>query len=123
MIRYGGTYTSLVNGILLSILRTSYFPFSLIFSVFYGLVIDGLYQAFRVKQNRVQSSRLTASLIIGTTLVGLSSMYLSTLLGLMPMLPALYLAILVIGVLNAVVASYLTLLIWKRYLAHYDRSA
>jgi hypothetical protein len=122
MIRFGATYASLVNGILLSMLRTGFFPFSLIFSVIYGLVIDGLFQAFGVKkENCLRSSRLIASMVAGTAITGLSSMYFSTLAGLMPMVPILYLAILVVGVLNGIAAGYLTLLVWNKYLASYSR--
>jgi hypothetical protein len=54
----GGAYASLINGILLSILRTGFFPFSLIFSLFYGLLIDGFFQAFKVrKDNYVKSAK------------------------------------------------------------------
>ena len=35
----GAVYASLVTGLLLSVLRTSFFPFSLLFSLFYGLII------------------------------------------------------------------------------------
>jgi len=115
----GGAYASLINGILLSILRTGFFPFSLIFSLFYGLLIDGFFQAFKVrKDNYVKSARLVISLVLGTSITGLVSMYLTTIIRLMPMAPILYSAILVIGILNGVVAGYLTLLIWNKYLAH-----
>jgi hypothetical protein len=119
MARSGATYASLINGILLSILRTGFFPFSLIFSLFYGLMIDGLFQAFKVKKgNYVKSARLITSLALGTSITGLVSMYLTTIIRLMPMAPILYFAILVIGVLNGVVAGYLVMLVWNKYLAH-----
>ncbi|MCS7103611.1 MAG: hypothetical protein NZ992_07005, partial [Candidatus Korarchaeum sp.] len=38
--RWGATYASFVNGMLLSIVRIGFFPFSLMFSVLYGLLID-----------------------------------------------------------------------------------
>ena len=118
----GATYASLVNGILLSILRTGFFPFSLVFSLTYGLLIDSFFRAFKVrKENYVQSARLIAAVVIGTAVTGLLSMYLTTLVGLMPMAPILYFAILIVGVLNGIVASCLTLLIWNKYLAHYSR--
>lgn len=118
MARSGGTYASLINGILLSILRPAFFPFSLIFSLFYGLLIDGFFQVFRVnKDNHVKGARLIISLALGTSITGLLSMYLTTIIGLMPMAPIIYSAILAIGILNGVAAGYLTLLIWNKYVA------
>lgn len=119
MARGGGAYVSLINGILLSILRPGFFPFSLVFSLFYGLLIDGFFQAFRVrKDNHVKSARLIASLAFGTSMTGLVSMYLTMIVGLMSMVLNLYFAILAIGILNGVAAGYLTLLIWNKYLVH-----
>lgn len=41
----GAIYASFVTGLLFSIIRTSFFPFSLMFSLFYGLLIDGFQRA------------------------------------------------------------------------------
>ena len=96
----GAVYASLVNGILLSLFRTGFFPFSLFFSVIYGLLI-------------------VFSLTLATGITGVASMFLTTVMGLIPMVASMYLAVLVVGVLNGVAASYLTLLIWNRQLSRH----
>jgi hypothetical protein len=83
-------------------------------------LVDGFFHAFKVKQqDQLGKAKFIISLALATAITGLASMYTATLMGLLPMVPALYFAILVIGVLNGAVAGYLTLLIWNRYLAHH----
>lgn len=114
--RGGATLASFVNGVLLSISRTAFFPFSLIFSVAYGVFIDLLFYAFKVapQNSPVRTKRIAVALAVATGITGVVSMYLTTLIQLIPMVPALYVAILFGGVLNGVVAAYLTVLVWKR---------
>jgi hypothetical protein len=118
--RSGAVYASLVNGILLSLFRTGFFPFSLFFSVIYGLLIEGFFQGFKVTNgNEVKAKRLVFSLTLATGITGVASMFLTTAMGLIPMVASMYFAVLVVGVLNGVVASYLTLLIWNRQLSRH----
>jgi hypothetical protein len=44
-------------------------------------------------------------------------MYLTTMLSILPMIPIMYLAIIVVAILNGVVAGYLTVIIWNKYLS------
>lgn len=116
----GATHSSAINGVLLSVFRIGYFPLSLAFSIIYGLLVDGFFHVFKVKeQDHVGKAKLIISLALATTITGLASMYTTTLMGLLPMVPTLYFAILMIGILNGAVAGYLTLLIWNRYLVHH----
>ena len=112
----GATLASLVNGVLLSVSRTAFFPFSLIFSVSYGLLIDLLFHAFKVapKNSHIKTKRLVFTLALTTGITGVVSMYITTLMGLIPMLPTLYFGVLVAGVLNGIIASYLTIVVWNR---------
>ena len=120
---WGATYASVINGALLSIIRVGFFPFSLIFSIIYGLLIDGFFRLFTVKtDNYVKSVRLITSLTLSTAITGLTSIYITTLIGLMSIAPILYVIIFVIGVLNGVAAGYLTSLIWNKYLTHHVKS-
>ncbi len=114
----GAVYASLVAGLLLSGLRTGFFPFSLMFSLFYGLLIDGFFHFLRVNDgNYVNSKRLILSLTLATGITGVSSMYLTTMLNVLPMIPTMYLAIIVGAIINGVVAGYLTVIIWNKYLS------
>ena len=114
--RGGATLASLINGVLLSISRTAFFPFSLLFSLTYGLLIDTLFYAVKVApRNRpIRTKSLAITLAIATVTTGVVSMYLTTLIGLIPMVPTLYLGVLVAGVINGIIAGYLTVVIWKR---------
>ena len=115
----GATYASFVTGLLLSILRTSFFPFSLLFSLFYGLLIDGFFHLFKVHEgNYVKSKRLILLLTVATGITGVVSMYLTTMLNIIPMIPTIYFAIIVGAILNGAIAGYLTVIIWNRYLSH-----
>jgi hypothetical protein len=114
----GAIYASFINGILLSIFRTGFFPFSLLFSLIYGLLIDGAFHAFKVnKGNNVKAKRLILSLSLVTAITGVLSMFLTTTMGLLPMATTIYLGVLAVGVLNGVIAGYLTLLVWNRHLS------
>jgi hypothetical protein len=42
----------LVTGLLLSGLRTGFFPFSLLFSLFYGVIIEGFFYFFKVRKGK-----------------------------------------------------------------------
>ncbi len=115
----GAVYASLVTGLLLSGLRTGFFPFSLLFSLFYGLIIEGLFYFFKVRKGkRVEPRRVILLLTVATGITGVVSMYLTTMLGILPMIPAMYFAIIVVAILNGVVAGYLTVVIWNKYLSH-----
>jgi hypothetical protein len=115
----GAVYSSLVTGLLLSGLRTGFFPFSLLFSLFYGLIIEGLFYLFTVRKGKcVESRRLILLLTVATGITGVVSMYLTTMLSILPMIPIMYFAIIAVAVLNGVVAGYLTVIIWNKYLSH-----
>lgn len=115
----GAIYASLVAGLLLSVLRTGFFPFSLAFSVFYGLLIEGFFFFFKVRdENYVKSNRLISLLTLATAITGIVSMYTTTMMGILPMIPLMYLAIVVVAILNGAIAGYLTVKIWKKYLSH-----
>ena len=112
----GATVASLVNGGLLSISRIAFFPFSLLFSVTYGLLIDLLFYSLKVapRNSPIKTKRLVITLALATGITGGVSMYLTTLIRLIPMVPTLYLGILVAGVLNGIIAAYLTIVIWNK---------
>jgi hypothetical protein len=114
----GAIYASFITGLLLSILRTSFFPFSLLFSLFYGLLIEGFFHFFKVNKGKcVKSRRLILLLTVATGITGVVSMYLTTMLCILPMIPAMYLAIIVVAILNGAIAGYLTVIIWNKYIS------
>ena len=119
--RMGATHVATVGGLLMTVWRVAYAPFSLIFAVVYGVLVDGLFHVFQVRASHgeVKTSRLVASLTLSTAAVGLLSTYIIVSIGWMPMIPILYLIIVVVGIANGAAAGYLASFIWKRYLIHY----
>ena len=118
--KFGATYTSLINGLLVTILTLSFAPFGLIFSLVYGITTDGFLYAFKAKERgKVKTVGSIAALTLSSTITGLSSMYVTTMLGLVPMVPLLYLIIMLTGILNGALAGYLTPIVWNKYLIHY----
>ena len=117
--RGGAIYASFIAGLLLSVLRVGFFPFSLIFSVFYGLLIESFFRLFKVNNKKgVKPRRLILLLTVATGITGVVSMYLTTIINVLPMIPEIYLAIIVVAMLNGVIAGYLTTKIWSKYLWH-----
>jgi hypothetical protein len=118
--RFGATYAGTVAGLLMSLSRAAYAPFSLIFAMAYGLLVDGSFDFFgaRMSEGDVQTRRVVASLTLSTAVVGLCSMYVTISIGLMPMIPTLYAIIIIVGILNGVAAGFATSFIWNRYLKH-----
>ena len=115
----GAIYASFVTGLLLSVLRPGFFPFSLVFSVFYGILIEGFFHFFKVNDAKcVKSRRLILLLTFATGITGVASMYLTTMMGMIPMIPTMYLAIIVVAILNGAIAGYFTVAIWNKYLSH-----
>ncbi|UCG44601.1 MAG: hypothetical protein JSV58_04130 [Candidatus Bathyarchaeota archaeon] len=119
--RMGATNVGAVGGLLMTYGRVEYAPFSLIFAVMYGALIDGLFLALRVRMShrKVKTGGVIISLALSTTIVGLLSTYTIVSLELMPMIPFLYLIILLVGIANGAAAGYITSFLWTRYLAFY----
>lgn len=116
--RLGATYVALVGGLLATIIRPVFVPFSLIFAVLFGLLVDGFCVAFRVKTSPLSTVRLSLSVGVATALIGLISYYTTVyVFTLLERNLVLETVILVLGTLSGVVGGYLAALIWKRYLS------
>jgi hypothetical protein len=82
-------------------------------------LIDGFYNLFNVNErNKVKSKRLILLLSVATGITGVASMYMTTMLNLIPMIPTMYFAIIVGAIINGVIAGYLTVIIWNRFFVH-----
>ena len=116
--RIGGTLTGVLSGLLTQFWRPVFIPFTFLFAVFYGFMIDCFISIFRVKtlSRAVNTVRLIVALSLASAIVGVSSMYVTVMMGVMPWAPLIYLMILIGGTLNGVAAGYLTAQIWNKYL-------
>ena len=115
--RMGATYVAVIGGLLTTVWRIGFAPFSLIFAVVYGLLVDGFFYVFKVRgpHGNVKTSRLVASLTLSTAAVGLLSTYITVLIGLMPMTSILYLIIIVAGIVEGAAGGYLAIRIARLF--------
>jgi len=117
--RMGATFVSVIGGVLTAFWRIPLAPFSFVFALLYGLLVDGFFFIFKVNTTgrEVNTGRLIASMTLSTALVGLLSYYVTVFfLGLLQTNPVLEVVILVVGSLNGTAAGYFTSVIWNKYL-------
>ena len=125
--RGGATYTEVVNGLLQSILKASFFPFSLILAVMYGALVDLLGTALRAKQgDHADSTRMVAALGIASVITGLIAAYTSIALGIVAYNPSLfyavYVPIIIWGILSGALGGHISAKLWERNLRARFRS-
>lgn len=116
--RFGGTLTGVISGLLAQLWRPVFIPFTFFFAIFYGFLIDCFITLFRVKTSSmvVNTIGLIAASSLASAILGLTSMHVTVMVGLMPWVPTVYSMVLIGGTLNGVVAGYLCAQIWNRYL-------
>jgi len=117
--RMGATYVSVIGGVLTALWRIALAPFTFVFALLYGLLVDGFFYIFKVNtaDERVRTGRLITSMTLSTALVGLLSYYVTVfLLGLLQRNPILEVGILIVGTFNGTIAGYLASIIWKKHL-------
>jgi hypothetical protein len=127
--RGGGTFVELVNGILLTVYEAvtvpSLAPFVLPLALLFGVLIDLVGTAFRVREGSVVSARrLAAAVTVSSAITGTVAFFatLSTLISL-GFLPndtttdiILGLAVIIIGVAEGAAGGYLAARTWERNL-------
>jgi len=117
---FGATYVALVGGFLTTVWRPAFAPFSLVFALIYGFTVDIFFRVFGVKrEGKVRTVRSVIALTLSTAITGILSMSVTVMMGLIPMIPILYLIIILVGILNGAVAGCLTPILWNRYLIYY----
>lgn len=124
----GATYTGLVNGVLQSAVKVSFFPYDLIFAVSYGALVDVFGTVFRVRTEGATSTRrLVAALGVASTVLGVSIAYvflalnLSSSLGLAgystaTLVELVYIPIVVWGIISGALGGYISARVWERNL-------
>jgi hypothetical protein len=125
--RGGASYTEVINGLLQSGIKASFFPFSLIVAVFYGVLVDLLGTAFRAREGqRTSSRRMIAVLGTASTITGLIAAYTSIALGIVPYNPSLlyvvYVPIVVWGIFSGALGGLISAQVWERNLKARFRS-
>lgn len=116
--RMGATYVATIGGVLTALWRIALAPFSFSFALLYGLLVDGCFFLFRIRDARgkARTARLVVAMTLSTMIVGLSSYYVTVVWGLVPRNLLLEIIVLFAGTLNGVLAGYFASIIWNKYL-------
>lgn len=126
--RGGATYTGLVNGVLQSAVKVTFFPYDLIFAVSYGALVDFFGTLLRVRGGaKTRTFRLVAALGLASTVLGVSITYSFLVLNLSPSLglsnesmswlvEVVYLPIVAWGVISGALGGYISARVWEKSL-------
>ncbi len=123
----GATYVGLVSGLLITAVKLSFFPYDLVFSLMFGVMVDALCLAMRVKDgSRARAWRLTLAMTISTGIVGFVAYYVTavSVLKLVPNDFFLDLTVLIFGVVSGGIGGLIAARLWNRNLmARFQNSA
>ncbi len=116
--RFGATYVEFVNGLILTPVKLSFAPFSLLLALFFGVQVDLLSLLLRPRVgSEVRAGRIVAIMTISTATTGLISYYATAVItSIVPYSPVLDMTILVYGVVSGAVGGYLAVKVWNRNL-------
>ena len=117
--KIGATYVGSISGILTAFWRTELAPFTFIFALLYGLLVDVLFFALNIdaEKNQIETYRMVVAMTVSTVITGLLSYYTTVFVfNLFQRNLILEFSLLFIGSLNGIVAGFFTNFIWKKYL-------
>jgi hypothetical protein len=116
--RWGGTYIELVNGLIETIAKPSFAPFSLLLAILFGVQVDVLSRLLRVKDgSTVRTGRMVAVMTISTGVTGTVSYYTTVIVtNILPDQLAIAITILVFGVASGAAGGYFASRVWNRNL-------
>jgi hypothetical protein len=116
--RGGATYVGIVSGLLISVVKIAFFPYDLIFSLMFGVLVDALGEAFHAKRGiDARTVRLVCGMTISTGVVGLVAYYFTAVAtNLVPNILALDLSVLIFGVFSGAIGGYGAAVVWNRNL-------
>lgn len=124
--RGGATYTGLINGVLQSAVKVTFFPYDLIFAVSYGALVDVFGSLFKVRRaGKTDTRRLVAALGLASTVLGVSIAYVFLALNLSPSLGLsastvnlawVYVPIVVWGIISGALGGYISAKVWEKNL-------
>lgn len=116
--RGGATYTELVNGLLASFLKVSFFPFSILLALLYGILVDAFSTLLVVRSgDSIRAKRLVASLTLSSVITGPVAYYATVFVThLLPNEPSIYASVIIFGVFSGAIGGYLAVKIWEKNL-------
>jgi hypothetical protein len=126
--RGGATYTGVVNGVLQTAVKVSFFPYDLLFAVSYGFLVDVFGAVLRVRtEGRISTTRLAVALGLASTVLGVSIAYVFLEFNLSPgidvsnystirLMEIVYVPIVAWGIFSGVFGGFLSARVWERNL-------
>ena len=124
----GATYSGLVNGLLQSAIKVSFFPLDLLFGVLYGVTVDIFGTLLGARgPDRTSLKRMTAALGLASTVTGVSIAYavIALNISLVPgplnisgadLVKLVYIPIVVWGILSGTIGGLISARIWDKNL-------
>ena len=126
--RGGATYTGLVNGVIQTVVKTSFFPYDLVFAASFGLLVDVFGVLLRVRKgDNTSAARMMAALGLASTVLGVGIAFVFLRLNLNPgidlsgysfnqLLEVIYVPIVVWGIISGIVGGFISARLWERNL-------
>lgn len=116
--RGGGTYVGLVDGLLTTPFKLSFAPFSLLFALLLGLLVDAFSSLFRARRGpETNTKALVGSTTFSTAITGIVAYYTTVVVsGVLHTDIAIAFTILVFGIISGAAAGLLASKLWNRNL-------
>jgi hypothetical protein len=120
--RGGATYVGIVSGILITAVKISFFPYDLVFSIMFGVLVDVLASAFRAQEGgsggRARTPRLSVCMMISTGVVGFTAYFVTavSVFKLVPNEVSLDATVLIFGIISGAIGGAIAARLWNRNL-------
>jgi hypothetical protein len=115
----GATYVGAAGGTLTSLLRPTLIPFSIVYTIVFGLLVDISFLLFKVKATNegVDRNKLIIAMAVSTLLIGFISYYATTQFPqLIWQTQTMDMMVAFFGPATGAVAGYATAYLWNKYL-------
>lgn len=115
----GATYVGLTAGVLSALSRPAFGPFTFVFTLLFGLLVDAFFLAFKVAapEDKVNRNRVILAMACSTAVIGLSTYYtFAVLTDVIPWNIMLAGLMLFLGTGSGITAGYAAAYLWNKYL-------
>ncbi len=117
--RAGATYVGLAGGVLSALSRPAFGPFTFVFTLLYGVLVDVFFWALKVSapKDTVDRNKVMVAMACSTAVIGLSTYYaFAVLTSILPLEMMLAGLMLFLGAGSGITAGYTAAYLWNRYL-------
>ena len=115
----GPILTGCISGLLTASARGGLAAMTFSLAMLYGVLVSILHRLFGViEEGHIRRWRLMASSLASSLIVGLIGMVVSTVLGLIPYEPFLFVLMLAAGAVQGAVGGLLSGYVWERHFRH-----